>query len=101
MDDLLAGHLVDQGNRVAERALHLRRIAGIDRRANGAQGAAEPGAVLAALLALDAVVPVRLDGGIVTSHKLPILAYPLSFGPSAGVIPAVRACPGCRPTPGA
>src|SRR4026207_1117577 len=74
VDDLLAGHLVDERDRVAQGVLHLRRIARVDGGADGAQGAAEARPVLPIRLTLDEVLPVRFDCGFVAGHKLSILA---------------------------
>ena len=49
-------------------------IAGIDRGADGAERPPQPGPVLPVRLALHEVLTVRLNSGIVASHKLLILA---------------------------
>ena len=74
VDDLLAGHLVDERDRVAQRVLDLRGIARVDGGADGAERAAEARPILPVGLALDQVLTVRFDCGFVASHKLLILA---------------------------
>ena len=68
MDEALAGHLVDQRDRAAQRVLDLRRIPFVDRRADVAERAAEPGAHLPVVFAPDDVLAMRFQSGIVTGH---------------------------------
>src|SRR5262249_44478485 len=75
VDDLLAGHFVHERNRVAQRVLYLRWIAGVDRGADRAKRATQAAAVLTVRLAADDALAMGLDCGFVTSHKPSILTH--------------------------
>src|SRR5689334_12763457 len=81
MDDFLAGHLVDKRNRLAQRVLHPRGVPRIDGGTDRAQRATQPAPVHAVRLALHEILSMGLDCGIVTSHKLLILAYAAQLRP--------------------
>ncbi len=68
VNQALAGHLVDERDRLAERVLHLVRRACVDRGADVAEGAAKPGAELPVPFAPFDVLPVRFERGFVTGH---------------------------------
>ena len=73
MNQLLGRHLVDEGNRIAQRVLDLRRILGVNCGANIAQRAAKARAQPAVVLALLDVLTVRFERGIVTGHSVVVL----------------------------
>src|SRR5262249_8722057 len=57
------------------RVLHLRRIARLDGGADDAERRAKAAAILTVGLAADEILPMGLDCGFVTGHKLPILPH--------------------------
>src|SRR5687768_8636408 len=81
MDDALGRHLVDDRDRLVQRALGAIHIVVVERGANRLEGAAEPRPQLTVVLPPLDVLPVRLQGGFRTlGHGTDVLSTRKSSG---------------------
>ena len=87
VDDPLAGHLVDDRDRLVERRLRAAEILGVERYADGLERRAQPRAHLPIVFPVFDVLAVRLQGGLGTlGHGRNVLSLLKKLRPTKGLL---------------